>query len=157
MERCISRPYASVDKNTGEISTRLVVNPNKLTGEDGWCQTYEEFNSSLWEILDELDVDSYSTLRVDFAFDYFVDNYEEMHKLHKCICILASMHSKSSNNYESFDPLTFDHKTTTSKNQYYEVENYNKRIESHGKSPIANRLELRSKKLAKKRHKVYRR
>lgn len=150
LDRCISRPYVSIEKNTGEITTRLVINPNKLTGDDGWCNTYKEFDASLWEILTELNVDSYMTLRVDFTFDYFEDNYNELHKLHKCICLLAMMHSRSSNNYESIDPLTLDHKTTTSRNQYYEVENYNKKIESHGNSQVKNRLELRSKNLAKK-------
>jgi hypothetical protein len=132
IERCISRPFQRVDKNTGEIITRFVVNPNKLTGDDGWCSTYKEFDISLWEILKELSVDAYTSLRVDFTFDYFEDNYDELHKLNKCICLLAVMHSGSNNNYESLDPLTLEHKTTTSRNQYYEVENYNKKIESHG-------------------------
>lgn len=150
-KECVSEETPLVDKGTGEIRTKFKLNANKWYGSNGWCNSYEEYERILWLILREIGVDSYSTVRVDFAFNYIENNYDDLHKLHKCICLLAAHTYKTINRYESTDPLILEHLTTRIQNEYIEIENYNKRIESSGKSRFANRLELRNKALNQKK------
>lgn len=146
-EHCISKSYPDINPGTGELRTRFVINPNLWLGKDNWFHKYNEFEIALNEILDEIGVSDYKVIRVDFPFDYFDDNYDELHKIHKCICLLTAIAYSVENRYESTDPLSLLHLTTVIKNEYLEIENYYKKLESGGKSRVNNRLEIRSKSL----------
>lgn len=111
--------------------------------------SYQKFQSVLKEITNYIGLNKYRISRVDFALDYFEDNYYELHKLNKCICLLLAISNNLKNRYESTDPLTLDHLTTRVQSEYLECENYNKDIQSNHYSPVYNRLELRSKALFK--------
>lgn len=85
-------------------------------------------------------------IRIDFRFDSFEDNFNDLLKLNTLLELLLDKQYNLSNRYKSNDPLTFDELTIRVQNRRLEVENYNKGIqEPDGK--VKNRLELRSKAL----------
>jgi len=144
---CISKEITYVDKGTGETGTRIILNANKWYGDNGWCKSYVDYRYIYSEILGEIGNIDDTPVRVDFALNFVEDNYDCLHKLHKCICLLAAHKYEMMNKYESIDPLKLEHLTTRVQNEYIEIENYNKKIESSGKSQFSNRLEFRSKAL----------
>ena len=109
--------------------------------------SYGRFQSDMFEIEQSMNIKDCSLSRVDFAFNFLEDNYNELHKLNKCLCLLIGLSHNLKNRYESIDPLTLDKLTVRVQSQYYECENYNKSIQSNYWSPIPNRLEVRSKAL----------
>lgn len=111
--------------------------------------SYGRFQSDMLEIIQAIGLEDYSLSRVDFALNFLDDNYDELHKLNKCICLLLGVSNNLINRYESKDPLTLDNLTIGLQSQYIECENYNKKIQSNNWSPIANRLEFRSKSILK--------
>lgn len=111
--------------------------------------SYGRFQSDMFEIEQSMNIKDCSLSRVDFAFNFLEDNYNELHKLNKCLCLLIGLSHNLMNRYESIDPLTLDKLTVRVQSQYLECENYNKSIQSNHWSPIPNRLEVRSKAIRK--------
>ena len=146
VRQCIKADKNKVNPVTGEVIYKAIINPNKWHGS---VTTYCEFEKVLAEIIKEIGIVNYRIARVDFSLDCFENNYNELHKLNKCIVLLLAIAFHLNNRYESTDPLTFEHLTTRVQSEYMECENYNKNIESNNTSPVFNRLEFRSKSVLK--------
>lgn len=144
---CITKRHTFLYNETGEIRTKMVINANKWFGKNGWCKSWEEYRLIMDRILGEAGIYSFTYNRVDFAVNFLEDNYDSLHKLHKCICLLAASQYNIRNRYESTDPLNLNHLTTRVQGEYIQIENYNKKIESKGNSQFSNRLEFRNKAL----------
>lgn len=146
VKECIKADKNRVNPSTGEIIYKAIINPNKL---NGYISTYEDLQKVFPVIIHAMGISNYRIARADFAVDSFEDNYNELHKINKCICLLLAVAYHIKNRYESTDPLSLDHLTTRVQNEYLECENYNKDIESDHTSPVFNRLEFRSKAVLK--------
>ena len=148
VRECIKTDKDKVNSATGEIIYKAIINPNKL---NGYINTYEDLQKVFSAIIQEMGISNYRIARADFAVDSFEDNYNELHKINKCICLLLAVAYHIKNRYESTDPLSLKHLTTRIQSEYLECENYNKDIESDHTSPVYNRLEFRSKAILKVR------
>lgn len=146
VKKCIKMDKSRVNPATGEIIYKAIINPNKW---NGYINAYDDLQKVFSAIIHEMGISSYRIARVDFAVDSFEDNYNQLHKLNKCICLLLAVAYNLKNRYESRDPLSLEHLTTRVQSEYLECENYNKDIESDHTSPIYNRLEFRSKAILK--------
>lgn len=136
-------------KNTKKDQHRYIAKINTHKWRDELTFSYRRFLSDMFEIEQSMNIKDCSLSRVDFAFNFLEDNYNELHKLNKCLCLLIGLSHNLMNRYESIDPLTLDKLTVRVQSQYLECENYNKSIQSNHWSPIPNRLELRSKAILK--------
>jgi hypothetical protein len=146
VRECIKADKSRVNPNTGEIIYKAIINPNKL---NGYINAYEDLQKVFPVIIQEMGISNYRIARADFAVDSFENNYNELHKINKCICLLLAVAYHIKNRYESTDPLSLEHLTTRVQSEYLECENYNKDIESDHTSPVYNRLEFRSKAILK--------
>lgn len=146
VRKCIKADKSRVNPTTGEIIYKAIINPNKL---NGYIETCNDLQRVLPAIIQEMGISNYRIARVDFAVDSFENNYNELHKINKCICLLLAVAYYIKNRYESTDPLSLEHLTTRVQSEYLECENYNKSIESDHTSPVYNRLEFRSKAILK--------
>lgn len=124
---------------------RLKLNLNKY--EQGF-NSLEEFEKNLVLFMEDLNIPYHEVRRVDLSYDYYTDNYNELHKIHKTICALIAISNNLSNRYESRDFLSLNHLTTRAENKYMEFENYNKALESNYQSDAFNRIEMREKGLS---------
>lgn len=132
---------------TGEISYSTFINPNRFKNKE--IYNFTEFNEVFSEIKQITGINDYLLSRVDLRFDSYDDNFNELYKMNKLVVLLASIAYNLNNRYESIDPLTLDKLTIRVQSEYYEVENYNKAIQSNYNDQAQNRLEFRSKALSK--------
>lgn len=146
VRKCIKIDKNRVNPTTGEIIYKAIINPNRW---NGYIDTYEELQEVFPVIIQGMEISNYRISRADFAVDSFEDNYDELHKINKCVCLLLAVAYHIKNRYESTDPLSLKHLTTRVQSEYLECENYNKDIESDHTSPVYNRLEFRSKAILK--------
>ncbi len=84
--------------------------------------------------------------RIDFAFDFYGEDYERTSKANKLLLLLIAEKYEVKNRYQCIDMLTTDQKTLCIKNKYIEVEAYNKAIQEPS-GCIPCRVEFRSKAL----------
>lgn len=136
-----------IDNKTGETFYYTKINPNKYAN----CKVlnYKQYSDILKNIICDYGIKEYRLARVDFCFDSYQDNFDELLKCNKLIVLLLSLSCNLKNRYYSVDPLSLESLTVRVQNDYFEVENYNKHIESNGEDVVKNRLELRSKALIK--------
>ena len=123
------------------------LNPDKYSGTQIYNRT--AFVNAVNGMCDYLQIDNATITRIDFRFDSFQDDFEELEKLNKFLIMLVAYDNHFRNCYESIDPLLLEPLCIRSQNQYLEIENYNKSIEEPTGN-VMNRLELRSKKLYSK-------
>lgn len=97
-------------------------------------------------MFDYLNMSNPVVTRIDYRFDCFDDNFNDLLKLNKLLIMLIAEQYKVNNHYESRDFMTLQELTVRIQNDRIEVENYNKAIEEPG-GDVRNRLEFRSKKL----------
>lgn len=107
---------------------------------------YSDYKQAITYALDKLGLESPSKNRIDFRFDSFDDNYNELLKLNKLVVLLLANYYNISNRYESHDLLTQEALTMRIQNDRIEAENYNKGLQEPD-GEVKNRLELRSKHL----------
>lgn len=124
------------------------INPNNYIQDD--INSLADFNRILEEIENTAGLTNCQLARADVKFDSYEENYDELLKLNKLVVLLCSITFHLDNRYQAIDPLTIDALTVRVQNDYYEVENYNKALESKYKDKAYNRLEVRSKALLKK-------
>ena len=122
-----------------------VLNPDKANNNIG-IYNYADYSKALDYMLDSIALDEPIKSRIDFRFDSFDDNYNELAKLNKVLLLLITVKYKVSNRYKSQDLLTEEALTMRIQNKYIEVENYNKGLQEP-EGAVKNRLELRSKAL----------
>ena len=132
-----------VRKSDGSYSY-YILNPDKAYQTSIYNST--DYNNSLNYMLDSIALDEPIKSRVDFRFDSFDDNYNELLKLNKLVVLLIANKYKITNRYQSYDPLTNEALTIRIQSKYIEAENYNKGLQEPD-GLIKNRLELRSKSL----------
>ena len=144
-----------VGRSHGKLHFRI--NPNKGVEGNAMNKGFSEVEELLLEILslcclDETDVNLF---RCDIAIDTAdKGDFELYKKLHRLICCCVSVVQGLTNCYDSTDLWTFASLSMACKNRSYEIENYNKEIESKGLVPTTNRLELRRKGLKNSADKV---
>ena len=136
-----------VNNKTGEAFYCTKINPNKYA--DCRVLNYEQYSEILSNVIFDYGVKEYRLARVDFCFDSYQENFDELLKCNKLITLLLSLSCNLRNRYFSVDPLSLESLTVRVQSDYFEVENYNKHIESSGEDRAKNRLELRSKALMK--------
>lgn len=137
-------------RGTDEQETYLQMNPNKLDVNEELFRSYSEFEAALNDTLISLGLNpkEYTIKRCDLCFnsenqeDYLI--YKKLHKL-IIACIAETYQVK--NTYQTFDLWTYAPLSIAAKNSDIEIESYDKQRESNGKSTIASRMELRSKRL----------
>ena len=129
--------------------TKIIINPNKLNGD---IFTFSGFKNAMDIITGEngLNLEEYYFRRVDFRFDsYDPDFFESYEKLHRYIVALIAVTYKTRNQIESIDLFDLDLKTIVAKNDYFEIEYYNRDLKNketgNTTEPAKARLELRAK------------
>ena len=139
----VRRPYYCGDK------IHYVINPNKLIGEFEVITNYSEFIEALELIINDLQlIDSvWQIERFDLAVHTNAD-YDYLFKKNCYITDLFACMSNCDNNYKVIDHR-LQYRTTVVKNNCYELEVYNKHIESGCKIWPITRCEFRFKSLAK--------
>ncbi|MBE5955692.1 MAG: hypothetical protein E7253_04495 [Lachnospiraceae bacterium] len=125
-------------------TTTSIINPNKLIGE---IYTYSEFDTALNTILAGAGIEDYTIVRADMRFDsYDAEHYEKFSKLNRYLVSLMAVTYKFKNAYRTTNLFTQKQLSVAIKNQYMELENYDKKAESDGNAEAYSRLEERSKR-----------
>lgn len=136
--RCIDAAYSSRTDRTTSI-----INPNKLIGD---LFKYSEFETAFESILAASRINDYSIVRADMRFDnYDPDHYRRYAKLNRYLISLLAVQYRVENCYRTTNLFNQRQLSVAIKNRYFEIENYDKDAESHGKDPAKSRLEERSK------------
>lgn len=141
-----SVPFISKNVNktpSGYYLYRL--NPDKA---NGGLQIYnsKDYYTVCDYMISALELTNPVKVRIDFRFDSFDDNFNELLKLNSLLELLLDNQYQLNNRYKSNDLLTFEQLTVRIQNKRLEVENYNKGIQEPN-GIVKNRLELRSKAL----------
>ena len=134
-------------RNQDYEKTYIRVNPNN--GRNGYIITsYSEFQEVMQKLYEDIGITDFDWKRVDLSFNTMENNfYSNYTKLNR---LLIACFAKSTNDYNTYDTRNFwtgREKSLATKNDYREVEFYDKQDEANGKSPYFSRLELRSKKM----------
>lgn len=125
--------------------TTILLNPNKYAGD---IYRYSEFREVFDKILSELHIELYKIVRCDMRFDSpDASHYEAYAKLHRYIISLLATAYSVKNSYQTHDLFTNKQCSVAAKNDYFEIENYDKRRESDGRDTACSRLELRNKRI----------
>ena len=137
-----------IDNKNG-VKTYIRVNPNK--DRNGYIiPSYSEFQEVMQKLYDDIGITNFNWNRVDLSFNTMENSfYADYTKLNR---LLIACFAKSTNDYNTYDTRNFwtgREKSLATKNDYREVEFYDKQDEANGKSPYFSRLELRSKKMRK--------
>lgn len=131
-------------RNFDWYKTYIRVNPNKNNG--GYIlEKYSDFKKVMKTVFDEIGVDDFEWKRIDLSFNT-LDNkyYENYTKLNR---LLIACFASATNDYNTYDTRNFwtgCTKSLATKNNYREVEFYDKQDESQNRSPYYSRLEFRS-------------
>ena len=119
------------------------LNPDKGNNDLAIYNSFDYYKT-LDFMLDSIKLDKPIKSRIDFRFDSFDKNYNELLKLNKLLLLLISNKYKVNNRYKSQDLLTEQELTMRIESKYIEVENYDKSLQEPN-GDVMNRLELRSK------------
>lgn len=136
-------------QNKNDITTTTsIVNVNKLMGD---LFSYSEFETALETILSGAGIDKYDLIRADMRFDsYDKEHYRAYAKLNRLLISLLAVTYQVKNCYRSTNLFTQQQLSIAIKNDYFEIENYDKFEESSGADAAMSRLEERSKKMQHK-------
>lgn len=142
VEQCITASVHPGRKGS-DASTTSIINPNKLFGD---LYSFDECCTAVQTILAGAGIDDYQVIRADMRFDSpDLDHYREFQKLNRYLISALAVAYKVKNAYCSVNLFSQKQLSVAVKNKYFEIENYDKAAESHGKDPAASRLEIRSK------------
>lgn len=145
VEKCI---VCSSQNKNGKATTTSIVNVNKLMGD---IFSYSEFEMVLETILSGAGIDKYDLIRADMRFDsYDKEHYRAYAKLNRLLISLLAVTYQVRNCYRSTNLFTQQQLSIAIKNDYFEIENYDKFEESNGSDSAMSRLEERSKKMQNK-------
>ncbi len=121
------------------------LNPDKAF--EGNIYSGEEYFGILEYMLNKVDFESPTKTRIDFRFDSFDENYNELLKLNKLLLSLIAIEFDLKNKYESRDFLSLRHLCIRVQNGEIEVENYDKSIQEPT-GCVKNRIEFRTKQIS---------
>ena len=135
--------------NKNGVKTYIRVNPNK--DRNGYIiPSYSEFQEVMQKLYDDIGITNFNWNRVDLSFNTMENSfYADYTKLNR---LLIACFAKSTNDYNTYDTRNFwtgREKSLATKNDYRDIEFYDKNDEAQGHSPYYSRLELRSKKMRK--------
>ncbi len=124
--------------------TSSKINVNRLYGD---IYKYSEFQTALNTILLDAGVKDYRITRVDVRLDsYDKEHYKRYMKLNRIITSLLGTTYKTQNNYRCVDLFSNKQLSIAVKNDYFQIEHYDKNQQSQGRDRAKSRLELRSLK-----------
>ncbi len=136
---CIQCSYFA---DTGR--TNCKINVNRLYGD---IYKYSEFKTVLDTIIANVGIEEYRISRVDVRLDsYDKNDYEKYAKLNRLLLSLLGTAYSTPNNYKSIDLFTHQQLSMSVRNDYFQVECYDKYRQSNGKDLAKSRLEFRSLK-----------
>ena len=136
---CIQSSYF---RNTGKTSCKI--NVNRLYGD---IYKYSEFRTALDTITVNAGIKEYQISRVDVRLDSFnKEDYKKYAKLNRLMLSLLGTAYTTPSNYKSTDLFTNQQLSLSVRNDYFQVEYYDKYHQSRGKDQAKSRLELRSLK-----------
>ena len=142
VEQCITASVHPGRKGS-DMSTTSIINPNKLFGD---LYSFDECCTAVQTILAGAGIDDYQVIRADMRFDSpDLNHYREFQKLNRYLISALAVAYKIKNAYCSVNLFSQKQLSVAVKNKYFEIENYDKAAESHGKDPAASRFEIRSK------------
>jgi len=145
VDKCI---VCSSQNKNGKATTTSIVNVNKLMGD---IFSYSEFETALETILSGAGINKYDLIRADMRFDsYDKEHYRAYAKLNRLLISLLAVTYQVKNCYRSTNLFTQQQLSIAIKNDYFEIENYDKFEESSGADAAMSRLEERSKKMQHK-------
>lgn len=133
-----------INENGTEAISKI--NPNKL---DGDLFAFSEFQNTMQAILDASGISSYRFTRTDLR----LDNYDEQHykafaKLNKYLIAAMAVTYRTKNNYKALDLFTENQISVAIKNEYFQLENYDRKhknkITGNKAEPAKARLEERT-------------
>lgn len=133
-----------INENGTEAISKI--NPNKL---DGDLFAFSEFQNTMQAILDASGISSYRFTRTDLR----LDNYDEQHykafaKLNKYLIAAMAVTYRTKNNYKALDLFTENQISVAIKNDYFQLENYDRKhknkITGNKAEPAKARLEERT-------------
>lgn len=143
VSNCIT---SSNQKNrNGSVSTSII-NPNKLVGD---IFTYSEFETVFNTILAGAGIRDYNIIRADMRFDnYEPEHYRQYAKLNRYLISMLAVTYKTKNNYKTNDLFSQRQLSVAIKNDYFEIENYDReaksKITENHQEPAKARLEERT-------------
>ena len=132
-------------RNCDLRETYVRVNPNKNNG--GYIlDKYSDFKKVMKNVFDEVGIDDFKWKRLDLSFNTLNDNnyYENYTKLNRLLISCFASATKDYNTYDTRNFWTGCTKSLATKNNYREIEYYDKQDESQKRSPYFSRLEFRS-------------
>lgn len=136
------------DKNTGEMITKLHINPNKSALiDDDYVNTFKEIRQEMRFIKELCEYKNEYIARVDFRIDNYKDSYEDFYKINKIVVLLLANALNLKNQWSSIEPMKLTPKTIRAQDGCYEVEYYDRWIKTNREGLTRARLELRNKGL----------
>jgi len=141
LARCIK---SSTQTRNDITTTTSIINPNKLVGD---IYAYSDFKTALDTILVGSGIFDYKIVRADMRLDSTdSEHYRQYAKLNRYLISALAVTYKVKNVYKTENLFTQKQLSVAIKNDYFEVENYDKEAESRGLDIAASRLEQRSKR-----------
>lgn len=138
-ENCI---YTSFNANKDLTTCRI--NVNKLCGD---IFKFSEFKNVLAAILEQTDNTTYQINRFDIRFDsYDKTHYKRFWKLYRMLISLIGTTYATQKNYCSSEIFTDEKLSLSIRNNYFQIEYYDKEQQSKGLDKAKSRFELRSLK-----------
>ena len=127
-------------------TTTAIINPNKLAGD---CFKFSEFQAVMDTILAGAGIKNYQFIRTDMRFDsYDPEHYEKYAKLNRYLISMLAVTYKTKNNYRTCDLFTDKQLSVAVKNEYFQIENYDREAKSeithNTVEPAKARLEVRT-------------
>lgn len=128
------------------MTTTSIINPNKLLGD---IFSYREFQSVFNTILAGAGISDYNLIRADMRFDnYEPEHYKKYAKLNRYLISMLAVTYKVKNTYRTENLFNHRQLSVAIKNDYFEVENYDRAAKSeltgNQSEPAKARLEERT-------------
>lgn len=138
------------ERGKDSYRTYLQLNPNKIEGKQQIVTRFSNFQEILSLILNGCgsDLERFTYNRADLCFDSsFESAFEDYKKLHRLLICCVSDAYIVKNCYHTEHLWELQDLSLAIKNDRFEMENYDKQVESSGSSESRNRLELRAKRI----------
>lgn len=132
-------------RNRDWYENYIRVNPNKNNG--GYIlYKYSDFKKVMETVFDEIGIDDFKWKRLDLSFNTLNDSdyYENYTKLNRLLIACFASATDDHNTYDTRNFWSGCTKSLATKNNYREIEFYDKEDESRKNSPYFSRLEFRS-------------
>lgn len=143
IDRCINLKVARGKQTVKKCGKSFILNLNKWDGEN--ICLYSEFNEKLQMIMNILGIaGKYKIVRADLKFDSTdPEFYERNKKLVRLILTVIANEEKVKNFWRAEDGATLEQRSLRVNASSWDLEYYNKTIESNGEDVAAARLEYR--------------